>query len=495
MYARKSTFLVLTVLLFSSWSGMVSASPQGTDSIHSPDSDNYHFEKWTSLEFASEHPHQIRQTSGLIHSPYGSFDPLMDEYPTFGELNTGDYGYSDRPVFVIQSDTSDISGISSSVEEAGGAILDYMPDSALLVRLPIHVNADNFLDSLANVRWSGQMPDIWRVSPEILGNTYLPSSQFNLQILPANDLTIEELTSLERDLSLISNYDQSTNCDSWLCTIDSVDSMWIPLLSKDWRILHIQIASTASVYNSAAREISGVQGAYEQSSISLDGTGEVIAISDTGLDEDHGDFDGRIRSVYSQFGPDNDNSDLLSGHGTHVAATLLGDGSGQSSALGMAPGATFHMYTHESQSGFFGIYGSLYGLFTHSWNQNARIHTNSWGTSNLGNYSQTSSNVDDFVSDYPGYMVLFSAGDIGGTNDSGITPPGTSKNALTVGASTTGSYGSEPSGSVVSFSSQGLTNDGRIKPEIVAPGVLICSARAEEATPVSYTHLTLPTKA
>ena len=482
MYARKSTFLVLTVLLFSSWSGMVSASPQGTDSIHSPDSDNYHFEKWTSLEFASEHLHQIRQTSGLIHSPYGSFDPLMDEYPTFGELNTGDYGYSDRPVFVIQSDTSDISGISSSVEEAGGAILDYMPDSALLVRLPIHVNADNFLDSLANVRWSGQMPDIWRVSPEILGNTYLPSSQFNLQILPANDLTIEELTSLERDLSLISNYDQSTNCDSWLCTIDSVDSMWIPLLSKDWRILHIQIASTASVYNSAAREISGVQGAYEQSSISLDGTGEVIAISDTGLDEDHGDFDGRIRSVYSQFGPDNDNSDLLSGHGTHVAATLLGDGSGQSSALGMAPGATFHMYTHESQSGFFGIYGSLYGLFTHSWNQNARIHTNSWGTSNLGNYSQTSSNVDDFVSDYPGYMVLFSAGDIGGTNDSGITPPGTSKNALTVGASTTGSFGSEPSGSVVSFSSQGLTNDGRIKPEIVAPGVLICSARAEEAT-------------
>ena len=148
----------------------------------------------------------------------------------------------------------------------------------------------------------------------------------------------------------------------------------------------------------------------------------------------------------------------------------------------MAPGATFHMYTHESQSGFFGIYGSLYGLFTHSWNQNARIHTNSWGTTNLGNYSQTSSNVDDFVSDYPAYMVLFSAGDIGGTNDSGITPPGTSKNALTVGASTTGSYGSEPSGSVVSFSSQGLTNDGRIKPEIVAPGVLICSARAQEAT-------------
>ena len=248
MYARKSTFLVLTVLLFSSWSGMVSASPQGTDSIQSPNHDNYHFEKWSPLEFASEHVHQIRQTSGLIHSPYGSFDPLMDEYPTFGAMNTGDYTYSDRPVFVIQSESSDISGISSSVEEVGGAILDYMPDSALLARLPVDVDADNFLVSLANVRWSGQMPDIWRVSPEILGNMYSPSSQLNLQILPANDLTIEELISLERDLSLISGYDQSTNCDAWLCTVESVDSIWIPLLSKDWRILHIQTTSIASVY-------------------------------------------------------------------------------------------------------------------------------------------------------------------------------------------------------------------------------------------------------
>ena len=180
MYARKSTFLVLTVLLFSSWSGIVSASTQGTDSIQSPNPENYHFEKWSPLESASEHVHQIRQTSGLIHSPYGSFDPLMNEYPIFGGLNTGDYSYSDRPVFVIQSETSDISGISSSVEDVGGAILDYVPDSALLVRLPVHVDADNFLDSLANVRWSGQMPDIWRVSPEILGDMYLPLSLIHI---------------------------------------------------------------------------------------------------------------------------------------------------------------------------------------------------------------------------------------------------------------------------------------------------------------------------
>ena len=51
-----------------------------------------------------------------------------------------------------------------------------------------------------------------------------------------------------------------------------------------------------------------------------------------------------------------------------------------------------------------------------------------------------------------------------------------------MGASTTGSLGSSPPGEVATFSSTGLTNDGRIKPEIVAPGILVCSARVTEAT-------------
>ena len=36
--------------------------------------------------------------------------------------------------------------------------------------------------------------------------------------------------------------------------------------------------------------------------------------------------------------------------------------------------------------------------------------------------------------------------------------------------------------SVASFSGQGPTFDGRIKPDIVAPGENICSSRAQEAT-------------
>ena len=484
MYARKTPFLVITVLLFSSFSGMVSGSSFDVPERDSGQSDEESSQgpNWNAFEDPVGYIHQIKQSSGLIHSPFGSFDPLDQEIPTFDWEGGSTEGIeSHMPIYIIQSVDSDISGIVSAVLDAGGSVLDYMPDNSLLVRFHPNVPGDSIINGIDDVRWFGTMPDLWRISPEIMSLD--PSSLVNLEILPASDVGALELASLEKDLSLFSQIEEpNSKCDAWLCTVKAVRSIWVPLLSTDWRILHIQPESEASIYNSNARNITGINDAFQMSSSTLDGFGEVIAISDTGLDEDHGDFDGRIRSVYSQFGPDNDNSDMLNGHGTHVAATLLGDGTGDSSMTGVAPSATFHMYTHESQSGFFGIYGSLYGLFTHSWNQNARIHTNSWGTSNLGNYSQTSSNVDDFVYDYPGYMVLFSAGDFGSGSDQGITPPGTSKNALTVGASTTGALDTAPQGGVATFSSLGLTNDGRIKPEIVAPGVLICSARAAEAS-------------
>ena len=403
------------------------------------------------------------------------------EIPTF-EWEGSSIGadLSDRPVYIVQSSDSDISGIVSTVQEYGGSILDYIPENSLLVRFPFNAPGDLILNSIDGVRWFGIMPDLWRISPEIL--SVEPTSLLNLRFFLLMTLAHQNWYLWRKNFPhyqlLRGPMRNVTHGSVQLGTFNLHGSPFFQQIGEFYtfrlKIPPLSIIAMQGIFPGLTR--------HSKCHPQLDGTGEVIAISDTGLDEDHGDFDGRIRSVYSQFGPDNDNSDLLNGHGTHVVATLLGDGSGDPSTAGVAPGSTFHMYTHQSQSGFFGIYGSLYGLFTHSWNQNARIHTNSWGTSNLGNYSQTSSNVDDFVHDYPGYMVLFSAGDFGPGTDQGITPPGTSKNALTVGASTTGSLGSSPPGEVATFSSTGLTNDGRIKPEIVAPGILVCSARAAEAT-------------
>ena len=168
--------------------------------------------------------------------------------------------------------------------------------------------------------------------------------------------------------------------------------------------------------------------------------------------------------------------DRNSGHGTHVTATLLGDGSGDSATMGMVPAATFHFYQLEADSsGLLARWGSLYDMFSHSWQNSARIQTNSWGNENLvGEYSSDSRSADSFLVDYPRFLVLFSAGDLGSSGANSVTPPGTAKNVLTVGASTTGAYGSTAEGAVAGSSSRGTTLDGRIKPDLVAPGVSIC---------------------
>ena len=62
-----------------------------------------------------------------------------------------------------------------------------------------------------------------------------------------------------------------------------------------------------------------------------------------------------------------------------------------------------------------------------------------------------------------------------------MTAPSTAKNVLSVGVSTTGSGASAAVGSVDQISRLGPTADGRIKPDVVAPGIEICSGRAEEA--------------
>ena len=56
------------------------------------------------------------------------------------------------------------------------------------------------------------------------------------------------------------------------------------------------------------------------------------------------------------------------------------------------------------------------------------------------------------------------------------------------GCSRSEEFGSEPAGQVSDESSSGPTSDGRIKPDLVAPGVNICSGRAEEASaPIGFT--------
>jgi serine protease AprX len=250
----------------------------------------------------------------------------------------------------------------------------------------------------------------------------------------------------------------------------------------------------------------------------FDGAGEIVAIADTGLDDKHPDFQGRIVAVIARGRPGN--STDPHGHGTHVSGSVLGDGHASNGSFrGTAPAAKlFFQSLLDSHGGLGGLPLELGDLFEEAYLQGARVHNNSWGAATASTYTFNSIEVDEFVSKRRDMLVVFSAGNegqaanrlnspIGFVDWLSIGSPATAKNALTVGASrsdrTTGGLSNLAWGQawpsdfpdppianehvsdnpqcLAAFSSRGPSDDRRIKPDVVAPGTDILSCKSNIA--------------
>lgn len=278
---------------------------------------------------------------------------------------------------------------------------------------------------------------------------------------------------------------------------------------------------TPKLHNDFSRVLLGIDrpaGPNPGANLSQTGDGEIVGIADTGLDEKHLDFQGRIIGLIA-LGRPNDPSDPH-GHGTHVAGSVLGDGAASGGTVrGTAPKAKlFFQSLLDYQGGLGGLPLDLGYLFEEAYQAGARIHNNSWGSATGSEYTVNSIEVDEFVAKRRDMLIVISAGNEGQAANRLYSPPGhvdlfsvgspaTSKNALTVGASrtnrTTGGYsqltysqawpgdfpdppiGNEKvSGNcdgMAAFSSRGLCLDRRVKPDVVAPGTDIVSTKSSRA--------------
>ncbi len=427
----------------------------------------------------------IDSTSGLIRGPFGSFDPL--EHQTWNEHDFSDwYGYGG--LVIAQSETSDLRNMIESVESLGAIFQEFYPDNAAI----FSVDADQWLGFSSifgesndeNIRWISPLPASFRIEPELVTQSFDSISVELHMIRGLNSVDIDQLEFIIKDFS--GDTRSSVWCEDRLCRVEGISPVTLTRLLADNRILYISEAAVLETFDSTSRSIIGLSPSEITPPLDYDGNGEIISITDTGLDEDHQSLSDNIRAVYNQFGPDNSAADSNSGHGTHITGIIVGDGTQDNQTLGIAPAAEVNFYQIEyDTSGLLARWGTLYSMFSHSLQNQARTHTNAWGSVNqLGQYTADSHSADSFIVDQPAYLAIFSGGDIGQNQGATTTPPGTAKNVLTVGASTTGLGGTDPQGSGWSNNSGG-TLDGRIKPDMVAPGVEICSARANEATSVA----------
>lgn len=175
-------------------------------------------------------------------------------------------------------------------------------------------------------------------------------------------------------------------------------------------------------------------------------------------------------------------------HGTHVCSSVLGDNfanlstassGGHDSGDGMAPNAKliFQDAGLENTGCLNGLANDYQLIFKQAYNAGARIHSNSWGSAVGGLYDGDARSVDLFSYLNQDFLFFFAAGNNGGSGSYTINSPGSAKNVVAIGATSNGSAGAN---SIASFSSRGPCRDGRIKPDLVAPGQYIVGASADE---------------
>ena len=332
----------------------------------------------------------------------------------------------------------------------------------------------------------------------------------------------------------------------------------------------------ANLDNEAAAGIIDVDWVSDASNMvtfggALSGEGVIVGIMDSGLDNVnecssipncngansgiHADFAGRIAGVVSYTcGGCTDGPEDQNGHGTHVAGSVLGDGSNSpdgSDNSGMAPDA--HLFMQSVLCGTSLCNPAYEVFFQEAYDAGARVHTNSWGSgpspstscedwtgvsgSCLAYYSTAALEIDTEANALTDLTVLFAMGNDamdctynsidqascyggkdGEINLGAMNRQATAKNILSVGASenyrdtlslhalpyrnfcsfagcpephSDEKWGTSPISldgasddpeGMAAFSNRGPTNDGRIKPDIVAPGTWIISTRSSMAS-------------
>jgi hypothetical protein len=480
--------------------------------------------------------------SSRLRLASGAFDPIFqtqpDKHPA--RISANNAAEENARYWIVQFDGPITDGYKYALEELGIEVLDYLPEFAFIVTMDAEKRTS--VRALRGVRWVGAYQPAYKFkrkktralsldarSYEVADYlvTLFKTSNFaaiaaRIEMQGAEILDISEHGSRPKLKIRIS--------PQALASVAAINGV-------KW----IEAAPVWELTNNVASAIMTTREAWNTHN--LYGAGQRIAVADTGLDQGsrlpadlHDDFEdgngaSRVAKIFDRVGDGGD--DVNTGHGTHVAGSIVGNGalSGSDPAvhdydhpdayIGIAPEATlvFQAVENNSSEELSGIPSDLSDLFQQAYDEGSRIHTNSWGSSEAGNYTSYSQDVDEFVWNNKDFLILFSVGNDGVDADgdgvvdlSSVGSPATAKNCISVGASEnyrpngsspapaiTESYGakwptaypvdplnsdlmSDDENGMVAFSSRGPCLDGRIKPDIVAPGTNIVSTKSSATT-------------
>jgi hypothetical protein len=436
-----------------------------------------------------------------------------------------------------------VAALRARLAADGVRVLAYLPDDALLVERA-GLDASMLADVVASEPWRAELA----ITPELASIDRAHAKPFPggvpivVGLARAEDL--KDLAGRLQGLGARVSWTAPTATVPQLGLLADPDRLpaVVDALRATAGLVWADVQPPVRLLNGDAvwRCQSGIEGATPLFDHGLRGEGQIVGIMDTGIDIDHCMFwdpwaelpalngaqgaivDPDQRKVlavdfyWSQDWPGPGATDWDShGHGSHVAGSVAGDAGfdGVHQGVdGMAPAARLVIqdggYAVDDCADLPGIgcpVRPLGPVLQQAWDQGARLHTNSWGDEENflphNRYTERAADVDRFVWEHPDMTVLFAAGNAGGEGDDTVISPATAKNVIAVGATWRADV--EPP-CPTGWSSRGLAHDGRIKPDVMAPGEGVVSAESDivvsgvqncEYVPMSGTSMATPVTA
>ncbi len=472
------------------------------------------------------------QDPNLLLTRAGAFDPRLQQLDSRA---VGLIAQRSSRYAIVQFDQGFVASgqdMAAWLRKHGLDVIEHLPQRAWQVRL--NGASLNALAQMAGVRFIGGTPSILRLDPSLWPSERDSTLQSTdggnaIRIFGYDGVSADALALLTRKYAPNARVTVRTN-DPTLPFIDvslsnaagqEVDTL---LQAEDVRWiaprLRDELANNNAVgpmqNNTASTNPTG-NGAWTPIfNRGLTGSGQVVSISDSGLDRNEDWFvdidfgagiqrfitpaeatvppalgtthpNAKIYAYWVQPGAtayDNNQtctSNPTGFHGTHVSGTVAGDRlstttpstAARDSGDGMAPGAQILFQdVGNDTSGCLSI-TNFSGTLKQAEDAGAGLHSASWGNSSAGAYGGNDASADNATRIERDLVAVIAAGNAGPGAGS-IGSPGVAKNVITVGA-----LGSGNSTTIASFSSRGPTDDNRIKPDIVAPGSSTVSAAGD----------------
>jgi len=297
----------------------------------------------------------------------------------------------------------------------------------------------------------GDSPDLRTINIHVINSKKLP--EVKLQIINLQGEIASEISSI--------------GCLTAIIPVENISK-----LSEYENIKWIEkTGPPLSICNNGARGAVGANSA-QQPPYNYSGTNVDVLVYDGGMTDNHADYSSRLTTIetgYTHY------------HATHVAGTVLGDGSASSGQYrGMAPEARLLSGEYDGNAGilFYNNPADIEGDYNTAINTyGADLANNSIGMNIQGNvypdayygdYETCSILIDNIATGLLGrtFLSIWAAGNERGyiSGYKNIAPPQCAKNSLVVGATYS------DNNQITDFSSFGPLDDGRLKPDLCAPG-------------------------